>query len=227
MRQAEVRREQWKDWLPKPVRTIGRHGKSVGKQLLGVRKTQWLRVVMDGQTEKFVRSLSYSSMDVLEVSGGKWENFGFRSYRKVHYPEYDLCEKPLEVATFDIVIVEQVLEHVLWPYRAVRNVFEMLRPGGIFLVTTPFLIRMHEPVDCSRWTERGLKNLLIEGGFNSDHITTGSWGNRACVCSNFQTWTEWIPWKHSLKNEPKFPLVVWAFARKTLVDRRNDPQQKS
>jgi len=211
---AEFRREQWKDWLPTPVRTIGRHGKSVGRQLLGVRKKQWLRVVMDGQTEKFVRSLSYSSMDALEVSGDKWENFGFRSYRKVYYPEYDLCEKPSEVAAFDIVIVEQVLEHVLWPYRAVRNVFEILRPGGIFLVTTPFLIRMHERVDCSRWSEMGLKHLLIEGGFNADHITIGSWGNRACVCSNFHTWTGWIPWKHSLKNEPKFPIVVWAFAKK-------------
>jgi SAM-dependent methyltransferase len=181
---------------------------------------------MDRETDKFVRSLSYSAMDALEVSGDKWENFGFRSYRKVRYPEYDLCEKPLALAAFDIVIVEQVLEHVLWPYKAVRNVFEMLRPGGIFLVTTPFLVRMHEPVDCSRWSELGLKNLLIERGFNGDHIVTGSWGNRACVCSNFQRFTEWIPWKHSLKNEPKFPLVVWAFARKIVVENGTDPLKR-
>jgi SAM-dependent methyltransferase len=228
MAQFGSRREQWKDRLPITVRVMARRGKAVGrqvgktlgKQLLDVRDTQWARVVMDRETEKFVRSLDYSTMDAVEVAGKKWESFGFRSYRNVNYPEYDLCEKPIDVAAFDIVIAEQVLEHVLWPYRAVRNVIETLRPGGVFVVTTPFLIPIHEhPFDCSRWSETGLKQLLVESGFSSGAIVTGSWGNRACVCANFQRWVHWIPWKHSLKNDSKFPVHVWAFARKN--DRKN------
>jgi SAM-dependent methyltransferase len=187
--------------------------------VLGVRDTQWARVVMDRETEKFVRSLNYSAMDAVEVAGNKWERFGFRSYRNVNYPQYDVCEKPIDVAAFDIVIAEQVLEHVLWPHRAVRNVLESLRPGGVFVVTTPFLIPIHEqPFDCSRWSETGLKQLLVESGFSSGPIITGSWGNRGCVCANFQSWVDWIPWKHSLKNDPKFPVHVWAFARKNDVE---------
>ena len=79
MRHPDSRHEQWKDWLPTPVRVVARRGKAVGKQLLDVRDTQWARVVMDRETEKFVRSLDYSSMDAVEVAGNKWERFGFGS----------------------------------------------------------------------------------------------------------------------------------------------------
>jgi hypothetical protein len=103
----------------------------------------------------------------------------------------------------------------LWPYRAGRNVYQMLNPGGYVLVTTPFLIRIHDqPVDCSRWTELGLKHLLAECGFPMKNIRTGSWGNRACVIANFTEWPHYAPQQHSLDNEPNFPLVVWALAQK-------------
>jgi len=138
-------------------------------------------------------------MDVLEVSATseKWQGFGFRTDLSTSYPEYDLCAGPLTPSAYDLVIAEQVLEHVLWPFRAVRSAYAMLRPGGWFLVATPFLIRVHAyPNDCSRWTELGLKHLLIEGGFPEEGISTGSWGNRRCVKANFNRFPSWIPWWH-------------------------------
>jgi SAM-dependent methyltransferase len=183
--------------------------------LLGIRDQQWARVVMDAATERFVRSLDYTALDALEISGRKWASFGFKSYRSAAYPDYDLCERPLATEEFNLVIAEQVLEHVLWPYRAVRHAWAMLRPGGVLLVTTPFLVRVHAfPTDCSRWTETGLKYLLAEGGFGLENVQTGSWGNRACVRANFRRWASWVPWLHSLRNEADFPVVVWAFAKK-------------
>jgi SAM-dependent methyltransferase len=81
----------------------------------------------------------------------KWRGYGFRRYRSVEFPAYDVCRDLLN-DQFDIIIAEQVFEHLLWPYRAVRNVFQMLTPNGALLVTTPFLIRIHnDPEDCSRW----------------------------------------------------------------------------
>jgi hypothetical protein len=114
----------------------------------------------------------------------------------------------------DIIIADQVFEHLLWPYPAVRNVLEMFNPIGYFLITTPFLVRIHgHPIDCSRWTELGIRHLLAEGGFDIDRITTGSWGNQSCVRSNFLRWTPYNRWLHSLRNEPDYPIVVWALAR--------------
>lgn len=186
------------------------------RQCFGIRDTQWARVVMDRETKRFIGTLNYRTYDALEISGDKWKNFGFKTYLNTQYPEYDLCEKPLITNAYDIVIVEQVLEHVEKPSDAIQNAWKMLRIGGLFLVTTPFLVRIHlNFCDYSRWTERGLKNLLAESGFSIDEITAGSWGNQGCVRANFYGWANWIPWFDSLDNEPEFPIVVWAFARKT------------
>lgn len=183
--------------------------------LLNIPEMQWGRVVMNRETEKYMGSLNFGSMHAFEISGTKWANFGFATYKSVFYPEYDVCERPYAPESFDVVIAEQVFEHLLWPYRAVRHVWQTLRPGGIFLITTPFLVRVHDfPLDASRWTELGIKYLLAEGGFPLDAIKTGSWGNRACIWANFKRWAQWVPYWHSLRNEPDFPIMVWAFARK-------------
>jgi len=114
-----------------------------------------------------------------------------------------------------LIIAEQVFEHLLWPYRAGKNIYKMLNSKGYFLITTPFLIRIHDyPTDCSRWTETGLKYLLAECGFNLESIQTGAWGNRACVVANFARWEVYNPSLHSLENEPDFFLSVWAIAQK-------------
>ncbi len=184
-------------------------------RLLGATDTHWARFVMDRETARFVSGLSVQSMSALEISGTRWQNAGFQSYESVNYPDYDICEKPYRVEAFDAVFAEQVFEHVLWPFRAVRHVFQMLRPNGVFVITTPFMLKVHHiPIDCCRWTELGLKHLLAEGGFPLARIQTGSWGNRRCVVGNFDEWQNYIPLLHSLKNEPDFPVVVWAFARK-------------
>ena len=182
---------------------------------MGATDTHWTRVVMDRETESFMHSLPFEQMHAVEISGTKWQNFGFASYRSAPYPEFDICEGPLAREAFDVVIAEQVWEHLLWPYRATRHVYEMLRPGGWFINTTPFLYKVHgHPVDASRWTELGMSHLLAEGGFDPHQIRTNSWGNRACIRANLRFSPNYVPWKHSLKNEPDFPVVVWAFARK-------------
>ena len=180
--------------------------------------TRWSRVVMDRETRKLVEALNPRSLDALEISGCDWRDFGFAGYRQVHYPDYDLCEGPLP-ERFDLVIAEQVFEHLLWPYRAGRHVCQMLRPGGHFLITTPFLVKVHNwPVDCTRWTELGLKHFLAECGFELETIQTGAWGNRKCIWAHLNssrplTYREK---KHSLENEPAFPHHIWAMARKPL-----------
>jgi SAM-dependent methyltransferase len=180
---------------------------------------QWARIVMNKETRQMVERLSPRDLDVLEISGGlssRWSEPGlFRTYTTAEYPEYDVCAGPFQVAAFDLVIAEQVFEHLLWPYRAARHVHQMVRPGGHCLVTTPFLIRLHDsPNDCSRWTEVGLRHLLAEGGFDLSATQTGSWGNRACVLANFDAWETYRPGEHSLKNEPDYPVVVWALTKK-------------
>jgi SAM-dependent methyltransferase len=177
---------------------------------------EWVRRIMDDTTRRYVERLPYARMDALEISGDKWKSFGFHTYRSADFSTFDICAGPLAPEAFDVVIVEQVLEHVLWPYRAARHLHQMLRPGAVLVVTTPFLVHVHGcPVDCSRWTELGLKHLLAEGGFDLSAIETGSWGNRTCLRGSLRRVPRYIKWYHTLQNDPIYPMVVWAFARKS------------
>jgi SAM-dependent methyltransferase len=178
----------------------------------------WCRAVMNGETLRLVQSIHPEEKDILEISGNAWADLvPHRSYRFVHYPAFDICAQPLafKQESFDLIIAEQVFEHLPYPYRAGKNIYSMLRPGGYMLLTTPFFIKVHKsPLDCCRWTEEGIKFLMEECGFNPKYIHTGSWGNRLCVIANFQAWPEYIPGAHPLDNEPDFPMVVWTLAQK-------------
>jgi glycosyltransferase involved in cell wall biosynthesis len=178
----------------------------------------WCRVEMNRAAREFVAGLPRETLDVLEVSGTTWSdpNLGFRSYRSLAYPEYDICQGPRERNCCDLLILEQVLEHVRQPHSALASAWAMLRPGGRLLLNTPFLLKFHPcPVDLYRWTEDGLRAIIEEAGF--EVTATGSWGNRECLAADMQpgmAWTYYDPAVHSLENETQFPISVWAFARK-------------
>lgn len=181
---------------------------------IGYDTTHWVRTAMHDACSRRLHEIGIADKDALEISAGLyWRALGFRSFTEANFPEFDVCRDRLD-RQFDIVIADQVFEHLPWPYRAVKNVYAMVRPGGVFMISTPFLVRVHEvPIDCSRWTETGLKYLLAEGGFPLERIETGSWGNRACVKANFTRWAR-HGFLRPTRNEPQFPVTVWAFAFK-------------
>ena len=185
---------------------------------MGFDHTDWVRVVMYRECFAFIESIGPETIDVLEISGGPnsiWkQTFKFGSYTTTDFPDFDICTEAVD-REFDLIIADQVFEHVDWPIRAGRNVYAMLRQDGYFVIATPFLIRVHEcPIDCSRWTERGLSHLLQECGFPASDIQTGSWGNRKCLEANLSKWHKYGFYR-SLANEADFPVMVWAMARKS------------
>jgi hypothetical protein len=174
----------------------------------------WCRIIMEKETSRLIGNLDKSKLDTLEISGNKWESYGFNSYQTVSFPDFDICKDVLD-RKYDLIIAEQVFEHLLYPYRAGKNVYNMLTEGGCFLITTPFLLKYHpEPNDCTRWTETGLRYFLEECGYTINNITTGSWGNKRCLVDNLDGWMAYNPSSHSLDNEIEYPLVVWALAIK-------------
>jgi FkbM family methyltransferase len=115
----------------------------------------------------------------------------------------------------DVVICEQVLEHVEDPRTAVADLRRLTRPSGRVVVSTPFLIRVHELEqyemhDYWRFTPRGLPRLLEDAGLVVDDV--GDWGNRWYVLGNLGHWSSYRRW-HTLRREPGVPVQVWAFAR--------------
>lgn len=183
------------------------------RRALGFEQTIWTRKVQDIETRKLVDGLKPTALNVLEISGEIWKDYGFKSYRSVQFPEFDLCRDVLS-ERFDLIIIEHILEHVLNPHRAARNIYSMLCPGGHALIVTPFIYRVHPtPHDNTRWTMEGLKTFLSECGFQN--IKAGSWGNRKCIEATFRReFRLFNKHLHSLENEPEYPIVVWALAAK-------------
>lgn len=180
------------------------------------------RVIMQRGTKRLLRELDLENMDAAEISGKHGRRFRFKSYDVFRYPEYDICRGPFtdwdgRVRSFDLILANQVWEHLDRPYAATRNVLEMLRPGGYFWVAVPFFVPYHgAPIDCSRWSARGLKNLLIEAGFEEENIVSKQWGNRHAAMRNLEE--EWPPRydpeTDDLTNDRHFPICAWALAQK-------------
>lgn len=45
--------------------------------------------------------------------------------------------------SYDAVVLDHILEHVQDPFKAVAEVRRILKPGGVCISATPFLIRIH------------------------------------------------------------------------------------
>lgn len=69
--------------------------------------------------------------------------------------------------SYDTAICLEVLEHVSDPFRAAREIYRILKPGGVLILSVPHLSRLHnEPDDYYRFTQHGVENLLERAGFN-------------------------------------------------------------
>lgn len=189
--------------------------KEVAK-VAGYSDVNWLRV---RQIERWHEFLARQAPlgDILEISPGwnrMWRQLPSCSYHSADYPEFDICYEVLD-RKFHIVIADQVLEHVADPRSAVANIRAMLEPGGYAMIATPFLFRVHaRPDDFYRWTEPGLRRLCLDGGFGDQDVTVESWGNKSCARAHIGGPVRDYGFGRSMKNDPDYPMMVWAFARR-------------
>jgi ubiquinone/menaquinone biosynthesis C-methylase UbiE len=76
----------------------------------------------------------------------------------------DIHQLPLRNESFDGVLCIEVLEHVPDPWRAVSELHRVLQPGGVILLTVPFMLGYHGKIgdydDFFRYTDDGLYLLL-------------------------------------------------------------------
>jgi SAM-dependent methyltransferase len=120
--------------------------------------TQPFRALLEQQVDRYVAlDIEARSVDVDHIASVE-----------------DMAVVP--TASFDTVLCSEVLEHVPHPAMAAAELARVLKSGGSLIVTVPFMARLHEePHDYYRYTRHGLRQLLVEAGFEVDDIVeTGS-----------------------------------------------------
>ena len=75
----------------------------------------------------------------------------------------DAHDLPFADGSFDAVVCQAVLEHVLDPPRVVSEIRRVLAPGGLVYAEIPFMQQVHEGAyDLTRYTYVGLRRLFRE-----------------------------------------------------------------
>jgi SAM-dependent methyltransferase len=73
----------------------------------------------------------------------------------------DLHRINLPSDSIGTIICMEVLEHVEQPFQALEEIYRVLRPGGLLILSTPMKLRIHgSPYDYWRFTPQGFATLL-------------------------------------------------------------------
>lgn len=155
---------------------------------------------------------------IIDVGGGKspyfkiFENISKKYYVvdfKIAMPENEdrniiqiegIAEKLNFNSEFaDIIMSNQVLEHVSDERLAVKEAHRVLRKGGIFIGSAPHISPIHlEPYDYRRFTSFGIIKLLEENGFSNIKVE-GNGGVFKAVA--LLLLMDWFLYKNKGKNQ--------------------------
>jgi SAM-dependent methyltransferase len=68
--------------------------------------------------------------------------------------------------SYDVVLCTQVIEHVFEHHKIFEEAYRLLKPGGLFIVSSALVWQLHEePYDFYRFTLYGFRELLTAAGF--------------------------------------------------------------
>ena len=137
-------------------------------------------------------------------------------YDQVVKPDYtwDGIKMPFANGTFETTFATEVLEHCPYPKVVLDETYRVMKQGGCFFFTVPFLWNLHEvPNDEYRFTPFALERLLKESGFrNIDIKATGGW--HASMAQMLGLWVRRAPMSIKQRN---FLSWILKFVIKKLI----------
>lgn len=102
---------------------------------------------------------------------------------------FDAHQIPFLDETFDLVVAQAVLEHVLDPFACVAEMNRVLKPGGLVYAETPFMQQVHGGrYDFHRFTQLGHRRLFrhfveVKSGIVSGAGSALAWSLKYVVTS--------------------------------------------
>jgi len=72
----------------------------------------------------------------------------------------DICNSKIEDKSYDAIYCDAILEHVEDYWKAMENIYRILKPGGEFFIYVPFFWCFHDQTDYHRFTFTELNRML-------------------------------------------------------------------
>jgi ubiquinone/menaquinone biosynthesis C-methylase UbiE len=128
------------------------------------------RYIFRDKLKEFMSEQSLQG-EILDIGSARW-NYPKEHFYKANVTTLDVeppadvvgdvMNLPFKEATFDFVICLETLEHVRNPFKAMNEIYRVLRPGGKFIGSAPFMYEIHgeEYGDYWRFTKQGWGELL-------------------------------------------------------------------
>jgi len=159
---------------------------------------------------------------VIEPKVGKYLGVDLSINPKAeHFIDFD-SKTTLPNGYADVVLSNQVLEHVDSPSGYLQEAFRLLKPGGTAIITTHGYWFYHPtPNDYWRWTSAGLRKTIEAEGFKINSFT----GIMGLAASGLQLFQDAICIKL-----PRFLIPPFAFLMQGLIklfDKINSQPQRN
>lgn len=128
-------------------------------------------------SQKFVNSLA-PELKIINLGSGTRSlgpnviNVDFHAFSNVQVVAR-AEELPFEDGSVDVIVCDNMLEHVPKPSLVIGEIKRVLKPHGIVYIGIPFIIQYHSsPHDYQRWTAEGLRTLM--DGFAEQELKIAS-----------------------------------------------------
>lgn len=96
-----------------------------------------------------------------QVHGSEYLGYQYKGGERVHGVRHeDVMNLSYPDETFDLIVSNDVMEHIPDPERALRECFRVLRPGGTLLATFPFQVKNDTTVVRARLVGNNIEHLL-------------------------------------------------------------------
>lgn len=142
----------------------------------------------------------------------------------ISYPEYDLHTISNSFKNeFDFFLFNQTIEHLYNPFEAIKQIYEVVKPGGYVFTSVPTINIPHmTPIHFNGFNPMGLAMLFKTANF--DVVEIGQWGNYEYLTKLFKS-HYWPSYYHLndnnenniIVNEERNVCQCWILAKKPVL----------
>lgn len=136
-------------------------------------------------TGQLLQVAKHSNWSVSGVEPSKWATQVART-KGLAIVQGTLDQAKFKPQSFDVITCVDVVEHVISPKHLVRQMVQLLKPGGLLCIVTPSIDSLVARVLRENWwhirpdhiyyfTKKSLSNLLISNGLHIEKMTSYTW----------------------------------------------------